>query len=92
MRIALFTDTYSPQVNGVTNTLQRLVQHCVQSGHSVALVTPQVGASVEVLSALHCRLSAVPLPFYPELSLARMLDGASAKRLRASRRICALRD
>ena len=28
MRIALFSDTYAPQVNGFTNTLQRLVQHC----------------------------------------------------------------
>src|SRR5262245_22413620 len=83
MRIALFTDTYVPQVNGVANTLKRLVQHCEASGHDVALITPQVEPFTQSSPALHVRLPAVPLPFYPELSLARMLDGASAKRLRA---------
>jgi glycosyltransferase involved in cell wall biosynthesis len=32
---------------------------------------------------MHIQLPAVALPFYPELSLARLLDGASARRLRA---------
>lgn len=39
MRIALFTDTYPPQVNGVARTLARLVEHARGHGHEVALVT-----------------------------------------------------
>lgn len=27
MKVALFTDTYLPQINGVTNTLRNLVQY-----------------------------------------------------------------
>jgi len=83
MRIALFTDTYAPQVNGVARTLQRLLRHCSAAGHEVALVTPQVSPDVEDAAAMHIQLPALPLPFYPELSLARLLDGASARRIRA---------
>lgn len=27
MRVAIFTDTFLPQVNGVTNTLNRMINH-----------------------------------------------------------------
>lgn len=27
MRVALFTDTFLPQVNGVTNTITKLIEH-----------------------------------------------------------------
>lgn len=41
LRIALFTDTYPPQVNGVSRTLARLARHGVEAGHSLLVVAPQ---------------------------------------------------
>ena len=41
LRIALFTDTWSPQVNGVSRTLERLVDHARRQGHEVVVVSPR---------------------------------------------------
>lgn len=40
MRIALVTDAWSPQVNGVVTTLIELVRELSQSGHDVLVVEP----------------------------------------------------
>lgn len=40
LRIALFTDTWTPQVNGVSRTLERLVDHLQREGHAVVVVSP----------------------------------------------------
>lgn len=70
MRIALFTDTCHPTVNGVARALGLLVDHAVAAGHEVALVSPDVGED-HPDTALHIRLPGVTLPFYPELQAAR---------------------
>jgi len=57
MRIALVTDAWLPQTNGVVHTLGRTVEELVAAGHDVALVTPGDGRSV-------------PCPTYPEIRLA----------------------
>lgn len=84
MRIALFTDTYVPDVNGVARTLGRLVAHAVERGHRVALVTPRVGER-EDAADLHRQLGSVPFPFYRELQLARFLDREGRRALAAFR-------
>lgn len=81
MRIALFAETFSPQVNGVAHTLCRLVSHLRLRGHQVALVTPRIAPLPTADAALHLQLPAVPAPFYPQLRLGRTLDRASARRL-----------
>jgi len=40
LRLALFTDTYAPQVNGVARTLERLASVVVARGGSVRVFTP----------------------------------------------------
>jgi glycosyltransferase involved in cell wall biosynthesis len=40
-RIALVTETYPPEVNGVAMTLQRLTQGLLERGHEVTLVRPR---------------------------------------------------
>lgn len=40
MRIALFTDTYYPETNGVSRTLQRLAAFLKKTGHNVKVVAP----------------------------------------------------
>jgi glycosyltransferase involved in cell wall biosynthesis len=83
MRLALFTDTYPPQVNGVAKTLGRLVWHLRARGDSVALVTPRVPGAQPPDVDLHLDPPSLAVPFYPELRLALPLVPAAAKRLRA---------
>jgi len=81
MRIALFTDTCLPQLNGVSRTLARLVSHLEHRGHDVALVSPRVGTAANpsrvtlpeapIEPSLHLRLGGIPFPLYPELLLTR---------------------
>jgi glycosyltransferase involved in cell wall biosynthesis len=57
MRIAIVTDAWSPQVNGVVTTLSRTRDLLEGMGHSVQVVSPE-------------GLRSVPLPTYPEIRLA----------------------
>ena len=41
MKIALFADTYSPEINGVTNTLNRLVSYYEASGIDYRIFVPK---------------------------------------------------
>jgi glycosyltransferase involved in cell wall biosynthesis len=74
MRIALFTDTFPPTVNGVSRTLRNLVDHALYRGHDVGLVSTRVSDSPAEGPAFHHQLPGVPMPMYPELQVARWLD------------------
>ncbi len=74
MRIALFTDTFAPTVNGVARTLGRLVRHVMDRGHEVGLVTTRVSPDPFPGVAFHHQLPGIPMPMYPELQVARFLD------------------
>ncbi len=69
MRIALFTDTFYPQVNGVALTLQRLVRYLESKGIEYQLFAPE---TTEVYLPAHQinRSSSFPLIFYPECRIA----------------------
>jgi len=85
MRIALFTDTYLPTVNGVARTLGHLVSHACHRGHEVALVSPKLAPEAAEGTVVHHQLRGVPLPMYPEIPLARPLDLEGWRRLDAFR-------
>jgi glycosyltransferase involved in cell wall biosynthesis len=67
MRLTLVTETYFPQVNGVSRTLGQLVRRLTELGDSVQLVLPDYGAAAEHEPTV--RVRAVTLPFYKELHL-----------------------
>ncbi len=46
MRIALFTDTYQPQINGVTNTLDRMCRYFEDQGIEYLIFAPHYGDPV----------------------------------------------
>ncbi len=72
MRVALVTDTYLPQLNGVSRTLARLVEHLGATGHEVALVSPRIsGPDERAATTLHIRVPGIPLPLYRDLKLTR---------------------
>ena len=66
MRIALFTDTFVPSLNGVARVLGLLVEHANRRGHEVGVVTPSIEDRSWPGTAFHLRLPGVELPFYRE--------------------------
>lgn len=72
LRIALVTETYPPEVNGVSLTVQRLAQGLRRRGHALQLVRPRQptdtpGASHQPQRELLVR--GLPIPCYPHLRL-----------------------
>jgi phosphatidylinositol alpha 1,6-mannosyltransferase len=67
MRVTLVTETYFPQVNGVSRTLNQLVRHLGAAGDQVQLIHPDYGAPAEPGAAHPVR--SIVLPFYKELHL-----------------------
>lgn len=63
MRIAIVTESFFPQVNGVTNTVRHTVDRLLERGHQVLVVAPSPGLtryrSVEVV-----RVRSLALPRY----------------------------
>ena len=96
MRIAIVTDAWSPQVNGVVRTLQATRAELERMGHKVLVISPDLFRSL-------------PCPTYPEIRLAfagtaavgRMLEEFDAHAVHlategpvclAARRWCLARD
>lgn len=89
MRIALFTETYPPQRNGVALILERLVAELTRRGHEVLVAAPvswrprgetAVPAGVQLV-----RVPGVPLPKYPDLTLAPPCSPAVLRAVRKFR-------
>lgn len=69
MRIALFTETFLPKVDGIVTRLRHTVEHLQRNGDKVLVVCPDGGLK-EYQGAQIQGLSAFPLPMYPELKMA----------------------
>ncbi len=82
MKIALFTDTYPDDINGVARTLGMLVAHATSRGQKIALITPRVSPGGADGAVVHHQLPGIPIPIYPDLQLARGIDRKGKKALR----------
>jgi len=72
MRIALVTETYPPEVNGVALTVARTAEGLRQRGHELQLVRPrQAGDAVDPARSpqREVLLRGAPIPCYPNLRL-----------------------
>lgn len=72
LRIAVVTETWPPEVNGVALTLSRLIQELRQRQHTIQLIRPRQGrheteSQREGWSEL--LLKGMPIPRYPQLKL-----------------------
>jgi glycosyltransferase involved in cell wall biosynthesis len=68
LRIAIVTDAWWPQVNGVVRTLTETRRELAAIGHDVLMVTPE-------------RFRTIPCPTYPEIRLSLAAGGAVARLL-----------
>lgn len=69
MKIAFFTETFLPKVDGIVTRLTKTVQHLVAAGDEVLIVCPEGGPDT-YMGARVVGVPAMPLPLYPELKLA----------------------
>lgn len=70
LKVALVTETFPPEINGVAMTLGRLTQGLLDNGHSVQLVRPRQHRDEVALENRRQRellVSGLPIPRYPGL-------------------------
>lgn len=68
MRIAIATDAWAPQVNGVVRTLQAVTAELVAMGHQVCVIAPD-------------QFLTLPCPSYPEIRLALTTPSGIGRRI-----------
>jgi glycosyltransferase involved in cell wall biosynthesis len=69
MRIALFTETFLPKVDGIVTRLRYTIENLQRRGNQVLVVCPDGGIK-EYKGAQVYGVSGFPLPLYPELKMA----------------------
>jgi glycosyltransferase involved in cell wall biosynthesis len=72
LRIAVVTETWPPEVNGVALTLSKLIDQLSQRNHTIQLIRPRqnendLGSNQSGFSEI--LLKGLPIPHYPQLKL-----------------------
>jgi glycosyltransferase involved in cell wall biosynthesis len=83
MKIALFTETFLPKIDGIVTRLKHTVEHLQRQGNQVQVFCPDYGLTEYQGSKIY-GVSAFPLPLYPELKMAlpRPSIGAELRRFK----------
>ncbi len=68
MRVAIVTESFFPQVNGVTNTVRHTVDRLLETGHDPLVIAPGPGLA-SYRSAQVVRVRSMGLPGYRSFSL-----------------------
>ena len=74
MKIAFFTETFLPKVDGIVTRLTKTIESLTKTGDEVIIFCPE-GCPEEFMGAKVIGVPAMPLPLYPELKLG--LPGAA---------------
>src|ERR1700689_2081109 len=73
MRVAIITESFPPDVNGVAHSVQRVAELLASSGHHPLVIAPQPPRKAlgdpEPFPYPVVRVPAVPLPGYPSFRL-----------------------
>ncbi|MGP9537497.1 glycosyltransferase family 4 protein [Brachybacterium sp. AOP43-C2-M15] len=91
MRILVISESSLPHMNGVTNSVLRVVDHFVATGDEVGIIAPShPGADTHLRTTcgrrvrVH-RVASAPMPGYPEVRIAATSAGALRRRIEAFR-------
>src|SRR4051812_28763169 len=67
MRIAYVTETYPPELNGVSLTVERTVRFLRGRGHNVELIRPRQAGEAALDAGDELRTAGCPIPVYREM-------------------------
>lgn len=87
MRLALVTETFPPEINGVSMTLSRLASGLIRRGHRIELIAPWRRDRQSALMA-ECEWISVPglpIPRYGDLRFGLPLPGIMVQKWRENR-------
>ena len=68
MKIAFFTETFLPKVDGIVTRLTKTLKNLIEAGDEVIVFCPE-GCPSNYMGAKVVGVPAMPLPLYPELKL-----------------------
>ena len=68
MKIAFFTETFLPKVDGIVTRLTKTIEYLIKNGDEVIVFCPE-GCPENHKGAKVVGVAAMPLPLYPELKL-----------------------
>ncbi|MCC3375589.1 glycosyltransferase family 1 protein [Cohnella sp. REN36] len=85
VRLALFTDTYAPEINGVAKTLERWVGYLRQRGIACQVFAPARPRGEADAPGVAERLASVPFFLYPECRIAMPVSPGAERKLLAFR-------
>ena len=70
MRIALFTETFLPKMDGIVRVVLRLLDHLNESGIETMVFCPKLGEGVDYYDQTQVHaIGGMTLPWYPELRM-----------------------
>ena len=84
MRIAYVTETYPPELNGVSLTVERTVRFLRASGHNVELIRPRQPGEAELDANDELRTVGWPIPVYREMRFGVSRIAPLVRRFRAT--------
>ncbi len=85
MRIAYVTETWPPELNGVSLTVERTVRFLRSRGHLVELIRPRQPGEAPLDASDEFRTAGCVIPMYPDLRFGLARAGTLKRRFRQSR-------
>ena len=85
MRIAYVTETWPPELNGVSLTVERTVRFLRSRGHRVELIRPRQPGEARLDAGDELRTAGCVIPMYPDLRFGLARAGTLARRFRQSK-------
>ncbi|UNB51605.1 glycosyltransferase family 1 protein [Mycolicibacterium sp. YH-1] len=70
MRVAIVTESFLPNVNGVTNSVLRVIEHLRRTGHEVLVIAPDTPRNQAPADRVHdgVRIHRVPSRMFPKVT------------------------
>jgi glycosyltransferase involved in cell wall biosynthesis len=84
VRIACVTETYPPEVNGVSLTVERTVRHLRHRGHEVEVIRPRQPGEASRARSDEFLTAGCPLPMYREMRFGLCSDHTLRHRFESS--------